>query len=184
MKEQLAVFFWGGGGELGFKIEVKQRGQGILFSIVFISPSSSHHGRFWVLPVISLLLTNAVLPMRACLIIWWERFHGTQKGDDRWPLSIQSSMRLRVSLILLWDGYLWKVFLMLNRHFLYEFQCFWKKKIIAHVLIFSNSSYITQGSFTHRLPCFRCCSCTLCQISGKTCIFAYFQFFHEKTHSR
>jgi hypothetical protein len=69
---------------------------------------------------------------------------------------------------------------MLNRHFLYEFQCFWKKKVIAHVLIFRNSSYITQGSFTHYLFCLHCCSCTLCQISCKTCIFAYFRFFIKK----
>jgi hypothetical protein len=28
----------------------------------------------------------------ACLIIWWERFRGTQKEDDRGPLSSQSSL--------------------------------------------------------------------------------------------
>ncbi len=46
----------------------------------------------WVLPVFSLLLTNTVLPSRACLIIGWERFRGSQTEDDRRPLSIQSSL--------------------------------------------------------------------------------------------
>jgi hypothetical protein len=36
------------------------------------------------------LYTNTVSPKRACLIIWWERFRGTQKEDDCGPLSIQS----------------------------------------------------------------------------------------------
>jgi hypothetical protein len=64
----------------------------ILFSVVFTPspPSHGHHGSVWLLYVISLLLTNTVSPVRACLIIWWERFRGTQKEDDRWPLSIQS----------------------------------------------------------------------------------------------
>jgi hypothetical protein len=43
-------------------------------------------------PVISLLLTNTVSPVRACLIILWERFRGTQKEDDSGPLGIQSSL--------------------------------------------------------------------------------------------
>jgi hypothetical protein len=52
---------------------------------------------FWVLlPVISLLLINTVSPLRACLIIRWERFRGTQKEDDRGPLGIQSSVGDRV----------------------------------------------------------------------------------------
>ncbi len=60
-------------------------------------PSSpSHHGSVWILPVNSLLLTNTVSSMRAGLIIWWERFRGTQKEDDRGPLSIQSSVMLPV----------------------------------------------------------------------------------------
>ncbi len=38
----------------------------------------------WVLPVISLLLTNTISLVRACLIIWWERFRGTQKRRRSW----------------------------------------------------------------------------------------------------
>ncbi len=52
----------------------------------------SHYGSIWVLPVISLLLTNSVLPVRACLIMLQQRFRGTQKVDDRGPLGIQSSL--------------------------------------------------------------------------------------------
>jgi hypothetical protein len=37
-----------------------------LFSVVFIPSPSSHHGSVWVLPVISLLLTNTVSPVRSC----------------------------------------------------------------------------------------------------------------------
>ena len=53
-----------------------QRGQRVLFSVVFTPPHPSHHGSVWVLPVISLLLANTVSPVQACLflIIWWERF--------------------------------------------------------------------------------------------------------------
>jgi hypothetical protein len=39
--------------------------------------------RAWLLPVISLLLTNTVLPVRACQSIWLERFHGSEKEDER-----------------------------------------------------------------------------------------------------
>jgi hypothetical protein len=52
----------------------------------------SHHGSVCFLPVVSLLLANTVPPVRACLIIWWERFRGTQKADDRGPPSIRSSL--------------------------------------------------------------------------------------------
>jgi hypothetical protein len=45
-----------------------------------------------LLPVISLPLKNTVLPVRACLSIWLERFRGSQKEDERGPLSIQSSL--------------------------------------------------------------------------------------------
>jgi hypothetical protein len=48
---------------------VKQWGQFILFSVVFTSPPPSHHGNVWLLPVISLVLTNTVQPVRACLSI-------------------------------------------------------------------------------------------------------------------
>ncbi len=57
--------------------------------------SPSHHGIVRVLPVISLhiLLTNTVSPVQACLIIYdGKGFRGTQKGDDRGPFSIQSSL--------------------------------------------------------------------------------------------
>ncbi len=73
-----------------------QRGQFILFSVVFTPSPPGHHGSVWLLPVISLLLANTVSPVRACLIIWWERFCGTQKEDDRGPLSIQSSLLLPI----------------------------------------------------------------------------------------
>ncbi len=66
--------------------------QCFLFSVVFIPSSPGHHVSVWVLPVISLLLTNNVLPVRACLIISWERFRRTQKEDERGPLRIQSSL--------------------------------------------------------------------------------------------
>ncbi len=59
-----------------------QRGQCILFAVVF-TPSSptSNHGSVWVLPFISLLLTDIVSRVRswACPSIWLERFRGTQK---------------------------------------------------------------------------------------------------------
>jgi hypothetical protein len=58
-------------------------------------PSSpQQHSSVWVLLVISLLLTNTVLLVQACLIIWWESFRGTQKEDDRGPLTIQSCLVL------------------------------------------------------------------------------------------
>ncbi len=72
------------------------KGQGnkdpcILFSVVFNPSLSSHRGKVWVLPVISILLTNSVSPVRACLSIWWERFRGDPKTRQSWwPLSIQS----------------------------------------------------------------------------------------------
>ncbi len=52
-----------------------QWGQCILFSVVFTPyppqppPLIGNHGSVWVLPVISLLLSNTVSPVRACLII-------------------------------------------------------------------------------------------------------------------
>ncbi len=64
----------------------------IWFFVVFTPSSLSHYDSVWFLPVISLLLSNTVSPVRACLIIWWERFRGAQKEDGRGPLSIQSSL--------------------------------------------------------------------------------------------
>ncbi len=54
-----------------------------------LSPYSlhGHHGIVWLLLVISPLLTNAVSRVRACLSIWLERFRGSQKEDERGPLS-------------------------------------------------------------------------------------------------
>ncbi len=57
------------------------------FFVVFIPPPPSQHGSDWLLPVISLLLTNTVSPVRACLSTWLERFRGNQKEDERGPLS-------------------------------------------------------------------------------------------------
>jgi hypothetical protein len=65
---------------------------GPMYFIFLSSLPLLHHDSIWVLPVISLLLANTVSPVRACLIIWLERFCGTLKEDDRWPLSIQSSL--------------------------------------------------------------------------------------------
>jgi hypothetical protein len=41
-----------------------QWAQCILFSVVFTPSPPSHHGSVWLLPVISLLLTNTVSPVR------------------------------------------------------------------------------------------------------------------------
>jgi hypothetical protein len=56
-----------------------QRGQRVLFSVVFTPPHPSHHGSVWVLPVISLLLANTVSPVQACLSILLEIFRGSNK---------------------------------------------------------------------------------------------------------
>ncbi len=66
---------------------LSQRGKWILFSIVFTPSPLSHPCLVWFLPVISILLTNIVTPVRACLIIWLERFRGTKKEDDRGPIN-------------------------------------------------------------------------------------------------
>ncbi len=58
----------------------------IVFSVVFTTPPSQH-GSVWLLPVISLLLTSTVSPVRACLYILLDRFRGNQKEDERGPLS-------------------------------------------------------------------------------------------------
>ncbi len=57
-----------------------QRGQCLLFSVVFAHSPLATPAVF-----ISLLLANTVPPVRACLIIWWERFRRIQKEDDRGP---------------------------------------------------------------------------------------------------
>jgi hypothetical protein len=66
----------------------------ILFSVVFTPPHTSHHVSVWFLSVISLLLTNTLSQMRSCLSILLDRLRGSQKEDERGPLSIQSSLVL------------------------------------------------------------------------------------------
>ncbi len=44
----------------------------------------SHHESVWLLPVISLSLTNPVSLVRACLSIWLERFRSSQKERRAW----------------------------------------------------------------------------------------------------
>ncbi len=66
---------------------------GTIEPVYFVScrlyPTSlSHHGSVWLLTVISLLLTNTVSRVGVCESIWWEKFRGSQKEDDHWPLSI------------------------------------------------------------------------------------------------
>jgi hypothetical protein len=55
-----------------------QRGQRIMFSVVFTPPPPCHHGIVWVIPVISLFLANTVSPVQACLTftgdISWEQY--------------------------------------------------------------------------------------------------------------
>ncbi len=59
-----------------------------MFSVVFTPSSPSSHGNVWLLPVISLLLTNTASPMRACLLYNWRGLVGAKKEDERGPLSI------------------------------------------------------------------------------------------------
>ncbi len=46
-------------------------------------PPPRQLGSVWLISVISLLLTNTVSPVRACLSIWLGRFRGSQKEDKR-----------------------------------------------------------------------------------------------------
>ncbi len=84
--------------------------------------SPSHQGSVWVLPAISLLLKNTVSPVRACPIIWLERFRGTQKDDDRGPFSIQSSLAFI-------QGWRWRCFKVEYRQNWYIFRAYPSKKI-------------------------------------------------------
>ncbi len=63
-----------------------------VFCFLSSLPLPSHQGSVWLLPNISLLITNTVSPLLACLSIWLERFHGNQKEDECGPLCINSSM--------------------------------------------------------------------------------------------
>ncbi len=69
-------------------------GQCVLFSVVFTPPPPSHHGSVWLLPVVSLLLTNAISRMRAFLpvYIWSESFVGTKTKTSLGLLVFNSSM--------------------------------------------------------------------------------------------
>jgi hypothetical protein len=69
------------------------------FCRLYPSPPPGHHGSVWLLPVISLLLTNAVSSMRTCLSIRFEKFLETQKEDECEPLSIKSSLGITVFII-------------------------------------------------------------------------------------
>jgi hypothetical protein len=62
--------------------------RGMYFDFCRLYPSFTQPA---VGPVISLLLTSTVLPVRACLSIWLERFRVSQKWDDRGPLRIFNS---------------------------------------------------------------------------------------------
>ncbi len=83
--EVVNVGFW-----LHFRLPNEANVFCFLSSLPLLPPS--HHGSLWLLPVISLLLTNTVSPVKACLSILWKWFRGTQKEDDRGPLIIQSSL--------------------------------------------------------------------------------------------
>ncbi len=52
-----------------------------LFSVVLTPPTLSHYNRVWLLPVISLLLTNTVSPGRCGLVYpyVWRGFVGAKK---------------------------------------------------------------------------------------------------------
>jgi hypothetical protein len=51
----------------------------VFYFLSSLPPPPSHHGSVWLLPAISLLLTNIVSRVRACLSTWWEGFVGTKK---------------------------------------------------------------------------------------------------------
>jgi hypothetical protein len=57
----------------------------VFFSLPYSPHAPSHHGSVWLLPVISLLLTNTVSSVRACRSIWWE-MKSTYKTTYFWFL--------------------------------------------------------------------------------------------------
>ncbi len=72
-----------------------QRRQCILVSVVFTPSRPATTAVFGsYLSSLYSVLTNNVSPVRACLIIWLQRFRRTQKEDNRGLLSIQSSLVL------------------------------------------------------------------------------------------
>jgi hypothetical protein len=56
-----------------------------LFSVAFTPPPPSHHGNVWLLPVISLLLTNTVSPVQA---------HLSYDGEVSWDKKKKTSVGL------------------------------------------------------------------------------------------
>ncbi len=56
-------------------------------------PPPSHHGSVWLLPVLSLFLTNTVSPVRACLSIWLESCFVGAKWSSK---GIQSSIFITI----------------------------------------------------------------------------------------
>ncbi len=73
---------------------IRHRGQ-CLLSIFFTLLPPNQPPRWCLSPTcISLLLTNTVSSVRACLSIWYERFRGNQKNQtiEPGPRSIQSSL--------------------------------------------------------------------------------------------
>ncbi len=69
-----------------------QRGRCVLFSAVFTPSPPSHHGSVWVLPVISLLLTNTISPVRTCLSMIGEVSQDPKRAWAGIFYSIQSSL--------------------------------------------------------------------------------------------
>ncbi len=63
-----------------------QRGQCILFSVVFTPPPPFHHSSVRLLSLY--FLTSNVSPVRACLSMWLERFRGSQKRRRAWVLLV------------------------------------------------------------------------------------------------
>jgi hypothetical protein len=71
-----------------------------LSSFTLYPPPPSHHRSVWLLPAISLLLTNSVSPDRACLYDWWRGFVGAKKKTSIVLLcSIPSSVPYRLQML-------------------------------------------------------------------------------------
>ncbi len=68
------------------KRSIPLNGANVLCFLSSSPPPQPPSRSVWLLPVISLLLTN-IVSRGACLSIWLERFRGSQKDDERGPLS-------------------------------------------------------------------------------------------------
>ncbi len=66
--------------------------ESMFFSVVFAPSPFQPPRQFWALPVISLLLTNIVSPVRACLLFCQRGFVAPNWNDERGPLSFQPSV--------------------------------------------------------------------------------------------